>query len=247
LTRTRLLTVPVLVRDYSRQYLGPQGALWRTLRLLLTRPGQLTLEFLAGRRRRYLHPFRLYLLVSALFFLLASLTTHWEVRTPQVDVKVEQDAGSGADPLIECGSPAWLCERLKRRYNVAPELLQREAAAVPLRIFNFAGYGMFVLMPLYAALLLAVYRKRRRLYAEHLVFALYLHSFWFLGLAAMVALPPASLVALPVMVVYALLALRCVYGSRWLPTLARAALLSVVYSAAVGLVLAAAALAAVIL
>jgi hypothetical protein len=45
--------------------------LWRTLKLLLIRPGQLTVEFLAGRRASYVPPFRLYLVVSILLFLLA--------------------------------------------------------------------------------------------------------------------------------------------------------------------------------
>lgn len=40
-----------------------------TFGLLLARPGALTREFLAGRRKRYLSPFQLYLLASALLFL----------------------------------------------------------------------------------------------------------------------------------------------------------------------------------
>jgi hypothetical protein len=43
--------------------------LWRTLLYLLTKPGFLTREFFDGRRVRYLPPFRLYLVISVLFFL----------------------------------------------------------------------------------------------------------------------------------------------------------------------------------
>ena len=39
--------------------------------LLLLRPWQLTNDFNAGRRARYVHPLRLYLIASVLFFLLA--------------------------------------------------------------------------------------------------------------------------------------------------------------------------------
>jgi hypothetical protein len=45
--------------------------LWQTLGYLLTRPGRLTQEFFAGHRVRYLPPFRLYLVVSVLFFLIS--------------------------------------------------------------------------------------------------------------------------------------------------------------------------------
>jgi hypothetical protein len=47
--------------------------LWRTLWYLLAKPGLLTREFFAGRRARYLPPFRLYLVLSILFFLLIGL------------------------------------------------------------------------------------------------------------------------------------------------------------------------------
>ena len=45
---------------------------WRTLWALLAKPGHLTREFLAGRRARYLPPVRLYLVLSVVFFLVAS-------------------------------------------------------------------------------------------------------------------------------------------------------------------------------
>jgi hypothetical protein len=43
--------------------------LWRTLGYLLTRPGLLTREFFDGRRASYLPPFRLYIVISVVFFL----------------------------------------------------------------------------------------------------------------------------------------------------------------------------------
>src|SRR6185503_11726641 len=45
--------------------------LWRTLGYLLVKPGRLTREFLDGKRARYLPPFRLYLVISLAFFLIA--------------------------------------------------------------------------------------------------------------------------------------------------------------------------------
>jgi hypothetical protein len=47
--------------------------LWRTLGYLLVRPGYLTLEFFRGRRAGYLPPFRLYLVISLMFFVAAGL------------------------------------------------------------------------------------------------------------------------------------------------------------------------------
>lgn len=47
--------------------------LWRTLLYLLIRPGYLTREFFEGRRVRYLPPFRLYLVISVVFFIVIGM------------------------------------------------------------------------------------------------------------------------------------------------------------------------------
>lgn len=46
------------------------GKFFRTIRYLLLKPGFLTGEYISGRRTSYLHPIRLYLFTSAVFFLI---------------------------------------------------------------------------------------------------------------------------------------------------------------------------------
>jgi hypothetical protein len=69
--------------------------LWRTIAYLLGRPGFLTREFFDGRRVRYLPPFRLYLVISVIFFLVAGVPDDLKVninndRTPE-QTKALQD------------------------------------------------------------------------------------------------------------------------------------------------------------
>ncbi len=45
------------------------GKLWKTLKLLLFKPASLTRLYMEGKRATYLHPIRMYLFVSAVFFL----------------------------------------------------------------------------------------------------------------------------------------------------------------------------------
>ncbi len=45
------------------------GKFFSTLKYLITRPGFLPKEFLSGRRARYLHPIRMYVFTSAVFFI----------------------------------------------------------------------------------------------------------------------------------------------------------------------------------
>ena len=58
-----------VIIDILDSFLNWDSKFFATIGLLIAKPWRLTNEFLAGRRVRYLHPLRLYLLISILFFL----------------------------------------------------------------------------------------------------------------------------------------------------------------------------------
>ncbi|MEM8546518.1 MAG: DUF4286 family protein [Pseudomonadota bacterium] len=70
---TRLISVWELIRDAVGDMFELDSRLWRTVRPLLFRPGHLTAEYLRGRRAHYMPPFRMYLILSFIFFLI----TQW--------------------------------------------------------------------------------------------------------------------------------------------------------------------------
>lgn len=78
---TRVPTLTEVGHDVVHSLLHLDGRVLRTLRSLVLRPGELTREFLAGRRQRYLPPFRLYLVISLAFFALSSLLPDGEALT----------------------------------------------------------------------------------------------------------------------------------------------------------------------
>jgi hypothetical protein len=57
-----------VIVDVLDSFLNWDSKFFATIGLLLVKPWRLTNEFLAGKRVRYLHPLRLYLLASILFF-----------------------------------------------------------------------------------------------------------------------------------------------------------------------------------
>ncbi len=65
---SRLISIVELLRDAFGDLFELDSRLWRTVVPLLTRPGQLTRDYLEGRRARYMPPFRTYLVLSILFF-----------------------------------------------------------------------------------------------------------------------------------------------------------------------------------
>jgi hypothetical protein len=62
-----------VIADVAESFLNWDSKFLKTIGLLVVRPGWLTNQFVAGRRTRYLHPLRLYLLVSIVFFLCGRL------------------------------------------------------------------------------------------------------------------------------------------------------------------------------
>ena len=70
-----------VIADLLNEFLNWDSKFFATIGLLLVRPWKLTNEFLAGHRVRYVHPLRLYLLASILFFFAATYgikSTHFQ-------------------------------------------------------------------------------------------------------------------------------------------------------------------------
>lgn len=248
---------PPTLAEFAQQFGGAhfstEGALWRTLRLLLTQPGELTRQYLAGRRKHYVLPLRLYLTVSLLVLLALRLSTQ---GNPAFETKLDPDevaaamvidlgrmkAGTKAGVFFCEGLPDWTCARLKRRLALEPRAMQREAAAYGERFIGNLGGTLFVLLPAFALWMKLAYLNRRMRYTEHLVFALHLHAFWFLLFACVLTgwgwLVAAALLAAPW---YALASMKRVYGGRRAWRWLRAAFVTSAYLATLGLVMAGAA------
>jgi hypothetical protein len=72
-TRVALPTFGTFMREAAGRYVALDGRLWRTLFALIARPGFLTREYLSGRRRRYIRPARLFLVLWLLLFAVVGL------------------------------------------------------------------------------------------------------------------------------------------------------------------------------
>jgi hypothetical protein len=63
---------PPSTREFLHEFIGHyvalEGKLLQTMKLLLLKPGQLSLEYMQGRRVRYIEPLRVYLTFSLIFF-----------------------------------------------------------------------------------------------------------------------------------------------------------------------------------
>lgn len=245
---TALPTVASFLQHLGGAYLSTEGALWRTLKLLFTRPGELTVQYLAGRRKHYVLPLRLYLTISLVLLVLMRLFTQVEVveglNRPEV-LAAERAAlptmtlsvgpvqlGVRAGAFVCLGLPQALCHLVQKRAAPDARTFLSRARLANERLVSNLGAVMFVLLPLFALCLKVVNRNARLGYTGHLVFALHLHAFWFLALIFMLLRwPPAVWIGLTAMVVYTLMAGRRVYGGSGWTRLWRGLALSLMYAA----------------
>jgi len=72
-SKVQVISLWGLIKDFLGDVFDWDSRIWRTLRPLAFHPGLLTLEFLRGRRAHYTPPFRMYLILSVVFFLIASI------------------------------------------------------------------------------------------------------------------------------------------------------------------------------
>jgi uncharacterized protein DUF3667 len=76
-----------VIVDVLDSFLNWDSKFFATIVLLIVKPWRLTNEFLAGKRVRYVHPLRLYLLASILFFFVVN---YWAKAIPQAKLS-DQD------------------------------------------------------------------------------------------------------------------------------------------------------------
>jgi hypothetical protein len=174
--KTGRVVVPFrsLAKDFAEDYFSFDSKILRSLLPLLLRPGFLTIQFLQGRRARYIPPLRMYLTISLLAFLLLAVNkpshTTYHSGTDQITAEELEEIKKEL-----AGSPGG---------TASPEMEDILAEAFWDNFFNSVVPKLFfVMVPLAALILYALYRKTSRYYIEHLIFSLHFHSFVFVLLS----------------------------------------------------------------
>ena len=99
-SRSRLISLWELISDAFGDLFEIDSRLWQTLVPLLIRPGRLTHDYLQGRRARYMPPFRMYLVLSVLFFVVAFFDPNDELGLlfePEPETTAEEEAAETTD------------------------------------------------------------------------------------------------------------------------------------------------------
>jgi hypothetical protein len=196
------------IREVWEEVFDLDSRALRSVRLLFTQPGFLTLEALRGRRRPYVGALKMYLAVFAAITLLSPmLTAQTEQREQKADAFTAQFSRLVHAIAVHGGR-----SDADAREAFTSAAVQHE------------GWLAILIPLLFAGFLFALFRRRRRWFGEHLMFAIHFATFnYCVGLILiipqlsvfrpgkwlMLAIGLATVVA---MFAYMMVAMRRVYG-----------------------------------
>ena len=253
-------TLRQLAGDAVDEFTGWDGKFVATFKTLLRKPGELTRQWLEGRRVHFISPWRLYLATSLVYF---------AVTASAPNIRPDRGTGDGVDlggvrfGVTADGTPSRVAEDAQRAIRTsqpltgeerdsaladiadAPAILRpmlRRAVDEPASFKNAISKWMpnvfLGLIPVLGLILAVFYRRRH--YPEHLYFAIHLAAFVFiartLGNLALFthSIPIAAIVQAVILLwilAYGVIALRRVYGGSVPMTILKGFAIALLYAA----------------
>lgn len=228
------------IKQYFDNTFQTDGRAFRTFGALITSPGFLSTEFSRGRIARYVHPLKLYLFCSIVFFAFIFLIVpgsgqiiaqkNIQNQALLIDsLNIKKDSLS----LLYSGQPDLIKSKSDSISGVYKELIRLKDEKLKVKgfvdvIIDKTPLMMMILMPLYGAFLWLCFRRRYKNYMPHFVFAIHIHIFLFLLIALMTLLlqidgitPYVLWSVFALMTIYIVIATRNFYGNRWVGSILR--------------------------
>lgn len=209
----------------------------RSFRVLIARPGLLTSEYFAGRRKVFLKPLQLFLFCNIIFFFVQSYTRFDTLSTPlyvHTHMMPYSDYARGKvnRAILEKGTTF---REYQARFDATIETQSKTLVVL--------------LIPMLALLLQVLYWRAGRYFVEHLVFSIHFFSAFLLFLSgnlllttliiavarrikttSLAFLDNDLLLTMPLLLVcliYMLVAVRRVYMQSWALTVLKSVILTV--------------------
>ncbi len=245
-----------LIYDLMGNIFAFDTRLWKTLIAVLFQPGKMAKEFVVGRRVRYMPPFRFYVFVSFIFFLMLSYVTQDNIGKENSVVKLHPGLPDSTqfgmsffvDTTYMLGSKeaklkyADKLEKVKQAKDDNGEEekwkeIQKHPEYFIPQLIKYFSWMLFLIMPVYGSLLWLFFHKKHKYYLGHLIFSINQHSFLFVIFIVLMIIsfvfPDKSssyeawlLVLAPV---YSVIGARKLYQRKWLTTIMRLMAISILY------------------
>lgn len=171
-------TLRGVLHQWAESLVHIDGRIVRSCRELLTKPGELTAAHIAGRRRPYIAPFQLFLVMNLVFFITQGLTGLSILSIP-LALHVDEWYGALATEFLQLKLAA-----SGTTFAAYAPLFDQKVAVI-------AKSLVIVMVPMLALCLAVCLLRLRRAAPTHLVFATHFYGFMLLFLTLL--FPAAAL------------------------------------------------------
>ncbi len=228
----------VLIFDIMANMWAFDTRVFKTLKSLLLKPGVMALDYVAGRRARYMPPFRLYIFISFIFFLLLNISATRQVERDWnlLSVRERSDTVKEQKNSVISITSEGDADTDTKSKDIIEEIESNKEYYVS-RFFTILSWSMFLLMPLYASFLWLLFRKNQRFFLGHFIFAINQHAFLFIIFITLLSInmifPQKSIYPeswlLLFYPIYIVAGSRKLYGRKWLSTILRVTTAQFIY------------------
>lgn len=199
----------VYLKQFAENTYQFDGKIVQTLRFLVFNPGFLSCEFLKGKINSYVHPMRLYMFLSVVFFsfvlvLFSNVNVYDKFMANNKELQKELSLENIAedklnkDSLNQEVASAEMQKQLsktnpllnldlltkKQDSNTDSDEIRRKSNLIYREAFahisKYMPILLLLLIPVYGGILYFCYRKTHPDYMSHIVFAFHVHSFFLL-------------------------------------------------------------------
>ncbi len=154
------------IKNFIYQFFGAafflENNFLRNLWTLATKPGQLPLDFIEGRRKRWMSPFSLFLLVNLFYFLYSPLT---DLNLSLKEQLHQPHHGNLANHLVS------------KKISAEGITLEQYSSEYRKKSSSIANSLIVLHLPVFAVFLALFYYRKKYLFVDHFIYAIYLFAF----------------------------------------------------------------------
>ena len=220
----------------------------RTLFYLLFRPGFLSEEYRNGKINKYVHPVKLFWMVSLILFalLVSQNSSESKVESRKHKNLVEINLGNSVSDTTDTDASQIAENDFEERLMAITDENKKRIDEL---FIKYLPYVSFLLIPVFALLLMLFFRRAKYYYVYHLMFAVHFHTFLYL-LLTLINIPDLFVthtISYPdwcnflffiIPGIYFTIALRKFYQTkRWRRTLWKAIAISFFYLILIGVII----------
>jgi len=209
--RTKGAKVPLkdFIGDFFQDYFTVDSKFFRSILLLMVKPGRLTKEFNEGKRKSYIAPLRMYLFTSFIYFFLLSISVNNDAENLGFATKKSEEqkalildsllssendtllvsnvkllvdsiqSGEQAGSFISVDTEDFEGEGIEEFMYAQVQKANDDPKSFLRSLFRVASISLFFLVPIFALVLSGFHFRKNSFYVQHLVNALHIHTFGF--------------------------------------------------------------------